>query len=81
MLFLSYFKYVIKKIRDLKILYHNLKNENKEPSGPLRVWIDLGYKLGLCMTRSIGDNDAKPHGILCEPGIKFYLVIKIFEKN
>ena len=33
------------------------------------------------MTRSIGDNDAKPHGILSEPGIQFYLVIKTFEKN
>lgn len=54
---------------------------NSESNGPLRVWIDLGYKLGLCMTRSMGDNDAKPFGITADPSLLFNLVLTKFEKN
>ncbi len=42
---------------------------NREPIGPLRVWLKYDDVPGLAMTRSMGDSVAAKAGVIAEPEI------------
>lgn len=42
---------------------------NREPIGPLRVWLKYDDVPGLAMTRSLGDSVAAKAGVIAEPEI------------
>ena len=53
-----------------------LENEQGNWTGPLRVWDNEGEGPGLAMTRSFGDEVGKKIGVICEPEITEYEILK-----
>ena len=47
-----------------------LLDNDGQPVGPLRVWLNNEFNYGIAMTRSIGDKTAKAVGVTWEPGNK-----------
>lgn len=56
----------------------SFRDQNKQPIGPLRVWLKHEDIPGLAMTRSFGDEVASRVGVTCEPG-KFEFCLLILE--
>ena len=46
----------------------SFRDQDKNPIGPLRVWLKNEDIPGLAMTRSFGDEVASRVGVTCEPG-------------
>jgi serine/threonine protein phosphatase PrpC len=46
----------------------SFRDQNRQPIGPLRVWLKNEDIPGLAMTRSFGDEVASRVGVTCEPG-------------
>ena len=46
----------------------SFRDQDKNPIGPLRVWLKNDDIPGLAMTRSFGDEVASRVGVTCEPG-------------
>ena len=46
----------------------SFRDQNREPIGPLRVWLKNEDIPGLAMTRSFGDELASRVGVNAEPG-------------
>ena len=57
---------VRRRVNELHV--HNL-DQNREPIGPLRVWLKYDDVPGLAMTRSMGDSVAAKAGVIAEPEI------------
>ena len=57
---------VCRRINELHV--YNL-DQNREPIGPLRVWLKYDDVPGLAMTRSMGDSVAAKAGVIAEPEI------------
>ena len=46
----------------------SFRDQNKQPIGPLRVWLKSEDIPGLAMTCSFGDEVAARAGVICDPG-------------
>lgn len=53
----------------------SFRDPERNPIGPLRVWLKHEDIPGLAMTRSFGDEVASRVGVIAEPGIDFLLII------
>lgn len=65
----------------IRILKNNgrvrpLYNENHEPVGPPRVWVQDREFPGLSMSRSLGDNVAHSIGVTSDPELKSFAISK-----
>jgi serine/threonine protein phosphatase PrpC len=56
----------------------SFRDQNRQPIGPLRVWLKTEDIPGLAMTRSFGDEVASRVGVICEPGknLNFFYFIR-----
>ena len=59
----------LKVCRKSNELHVQILDQNREPIGPLRVWLKYDDVPGLAMTRSMGDSVAAKAGVIAEPEI------------
>lgn len=59
----------------------SFRDSEKNPVGPLRVWLKNEDIPGLAMTRSFGDEVASRVGVIAEPGKTNYTSLFQYYRN